>query len=83
MIDLDELERKLNEVLENETPESLQKWLDKKREEERIADLEGRRNELPKCKWCKNKAEELEDGLCRVCLEVGVRTKLDGGQVNT
>lgn len=42
MIDLKELERKLDEALNNETPESLKKWLDGKREEERIADLESK-----------------------------------------
>jgi len=38
MLDLKELERKLDEALNNETPESLKKWLNKKRREERIAD---------------------------------------------
>ena len=42
MLDLKELERKLDEALNNETPESLKKWLNKKRREERIADKKSR-----------------------------------------
>jgi hypothetical protein len=37
-LDLKELERKLDECLQKETPESLREWLNKKRAEEKEAD---------------------------------------------
>ena len=38
MLNLNKLEQDLKEALEKETPESLREWLNKKREEEKIAD---------------------------------------------
>ncbi|MCL4548641.1 MAG: hypothetical protein M1495_08740 [Bacteroidetes bacterium] len=39
MINYDEIEKLLIETLEKETPESLRHWLDKKKKEERLANL--------------------------------------------
>ena len=64
MIDLKELEQKLKEALAKETPESLRKWLDEKRREEKLADEQSEvRVELPvilqgellPCPFCGNK----------------------------
>ena len=38
-IDLDKLENKVNEVLENETPESMREWLENERRRTRLIDL--------------------------------------------
>lgn len=67
-INLKELEQKLNECLHKETPESLREWLNKKREEERLADAGsnqveaevGMPSELLPCPFCGSKNISIE-----------------------
>jgi len=64
-LDLKELERKLDECLQKETPESLREWLNKKRIEEAEADmLSGQfssfSDELKNPQSCLNKAADDE-----------------------